>query len=121
MAGITVRSFDSPDESRSPDKARVDLLKLGSVNAARFTMEPGWRWSESIKPLVGTDTCGARHVGAAISGRLHVTHSDGSESDIGPGEAYVIEPGHDAWVVGNEPFQGYEFESTTAESYGAGS
>jgi hypothetical protein len=82
-------------------------------------MEPGWRWSECIKPVVGTETCGARHVGAVISGRLHVTHTDGSEMEFEPGDAYVIEPGHDAWVVGDAPFQGYEFESKTAGSYAA--
>jgi len=117
MAGITKKSFDSADETRTPEKTTVDVVKLGSSTAARFTMQPGWKWSECIKPVAGTDSCQAHHVGAALSGKLHVTHSDGSEGDIGAGDAYVIEPGHDAWVVGDAPFVGYEFESKSAETY----
>jgi len=111
------RSFDSPDETRTPDKTRVDVVRLGEVQAARFTMQPGWRWSECVKPVIGTDSCQARHIGAVVSGRMHVVQTDGSESDIGPGEAYVIEPGHDAWVVGDDTFVGYEFDSQTARTY----
>jgi hypothetical protein len=117
MSGITKKSFDSPDESRTPAKTKVEVVDLGSVKAARMTLQPGWRWSECIKPVAGTDSCQARHVGAVLSGQLHLTHNDGTEFDLGPGDAYVIEPGHDAWVVGSEPFQGFEFESTTAGTY----
>jgi hypothetical protein len=117
MAGVEKRDFDSPDESRTPEKTRVDVVRVGGTTAARFTMEPGWRWSECVKPVAGTDSCQARHVGATVSGRMHVVQDDGSESEIGPGEAYIIDPGHDAWVVGDEPFVGYEFESRTAETY----
>ena len=94
---------------------RVEVVRLGSQTAARFTFQPGWRWSEAIKPVVGTDSCQVRHVGAIVSGRLHVVHADGSEGDADPGDAYVIEPGHDAWVVGNEPVVALEFEG--AETY----
>jgi hypothetical protein len=118
MAGLTTRSFDAPDETRSPQKTRVEVVTLGTAKAARFTFEPGWRWSECIKPVAKTDSCRARHVGANAGGRLHVMHDDGSEGEIGPGDAYVIEPGHDAWVVGNEPVVLLEFES--AETYAKG-
>lgn len=122
MVGVTAKDFSSPDEVRAPHKTKVEAVDLGNgVKAARFTMEPGWRWSECIKPVVGTDSCQARHVGAVIGGRLHVTHADGSDLEIGPGEAYRIEPGHDAWVVGDEPFTAYEFEATTASTYAEGS
>jgi hypothetical protein len=114
---MITKSFDSPDETRTPDKTQVDVLRLGDVQAARFTMQPGWRWSECIKPVVGTDSCQNRHVGAIISGRMHVVQDDGTEMEAGAGEAYVIEPGHDAWVVGDEVFVGYEFESKTAATY----
>jgi hypothetical protein len=117
MAGITKKSFDSPDETRKPDKTTVEVVDLGPVKAGRFTMQPGWKWSECIKPVVGTDSCQARHVGAVISGRLTVKHEDGTEFEVGPGDAYLIEPGHDAWVQGNEAFVGYEFESKTADTY----
>jgi hypothetical protein len=118
MAGVESRDFDSPDEQRTPDKTQVDVVRLGGGNTAgRFTFEPGWKWSECIKPVAGTDTCQARHLGVAQSGRMHVVHEDGTEVDIGPGEAYVIEPGHDAWVIGDERFVGFEFESQAAEDY----
>lgn len=117
MAALTIGNFDSPDEVRSPNKTRVDVVDLGSTKAARLTAEPGWRWSECIKPVVGTDSCRARHVGVVVSGRMHVVHDDGSEGDLAPGDVYVIEPGHDAWVVGDEAMVGYEFESSTAESF----
>ena len=117
MAGIASKSFASPDETRAPDKTKVEVVDLGGVKAARMTLQPGWRWSECIKPVAGTDSCQARHVGTVVSGRIHVKHDDGTEAEMGPGDAYIIEPGHDAWIVGNEPLVGFEFESTTASSY----
>jgi hypothetical protein len=117
MASLTAKSFDSPDESRTPDKTKMDVVDLGGAKAARLTAQPGWRWSECIKPVVGGDSCQTRHVGVVASGALHIAHSDGTELDVGPGDAYLIEPGHDAWVVGDEAFVGYEFESTTAATY----
>jgi len=117
MAGLEVRDFSAPDETRAPDKTKVEVVDLGGVKAARMTLQPGWRWSECIKPVAGTDSCQARHVGTVVSGRIHVKHDDGTEAEMGPGDAYVIEPGHDAWIVGNEPLVGFEFESTTASSY----
>lgn len=117
MAGITKLDFDSPDEVRTPENARVEAVMAGNTKVGRLTAQPGWKWSDSVKPIVGTDSCEATHVGYAASGTLHVVHNDGTEADIGAGEAYVIEPGHDAWVVGNEPFVGYEFEASTVESF----
>src|SRR3989337_194014 len=94
-----VRSFDQPDETRTPDKTTIRVVPLGGLTAARLTFQPGWRWSECIKPVVGTELCQARHVGTIASGRLHVVHEDGSETEAGPGGGYVIEHGHDAWVL----------------------
>src|ERR1700749_790639 len=98
MAGVQTRSFDSPDETRSPDKTRIDVVRMGGTTAGRLTLEPGWKWSECVKPVAGTETCQARHVGLVQSGRMLVAHDDGTELEIGAGDAYVIEPGHDAWV-----------------------
>ena len=120
MAGVESRAFDSPEETRTPDKTRVEIVRIGGTTAARMTLEPGWRWSECIKPLAGTDSCQLRHVGTVLSGRMHVTHDDGTELEIGPGQAYVIEPGHDAHVVGDEPVVGFEFESASAEEFARG-
>jgi len=117
MAGITARAFDTPDEVRSPDKTKVEVVDLDGIKAARLTVQPGWRWSECIKPVVGGDSCQAHHVGVIVSGTMHVRHDDGTETDTATGTAYVIEPGHDAWVVGDEPVVAYEFDSSTAQSF----
>ena len=98
---VTVTKFEakshgSPDEVRTPN---------------RFTFEPGWRWSECIKPVVKTDQCQNSHVGYAVSGRITVRLKDGTEKTIVPGESYTIPPGHDAWVEGNQPFVGIEVMS----------
>ena len=118
MAGITVGSFDAADEVRTPDKTKVEVVDLGGVKAARLTAQPGWKWSECIKPVAGTDSCQAHHVGVIISGTMHVVHEDGTEGDATAGQAYVIEPGHDAWVVGDEPVVGFEFDSAAAQTFG---
>jgi hypothetical protein len=117
MAGVTTKHFDNPDETRSPDKTQMAILDLAGVKAARLNFQPGWRWSECIKPVVGTDSCQAHHVGVLISGTMHVVHDDGTEIDIPAGHGYVIEPGHDAWVVGDTAVVGFEFDSSTAGSY----
>ena len=111
MAGIESRSFDQPDETRTPDKTQVDVVRLGDAEVGRFTFRPGWRWSECIKPVVGTDSCQVDHIGYALSGSITVEHQDGTRLTISPGEAYRIAPGHDAWVDGDEDFVGFEFKS----------
>jgi len=117
MPGVETLNFDSPEETRTPEKTRVDVVRAGNTTAARMVLEPGWVWSECVKPVAGTDSCQARHVGFVQSGTLHVTHEDGSEADLTVGDAYVIEPGHDARVVGDEQFVAYEFEPRAAEEY----
>ena len=102
MAGVEARNFDSPDETRAPDKTKAEIVRMGGTTVARFTLQPGWRWSECIKPIVGTEKCQIHHVGVVQSGRMHVEHEDGSEAEITAGQTYVIEPGHDAWIVGDE-------------------
>ena len=111
MSGISNRSFDQPDETRTPDKTRVDVVRIGDAEVGRFTFEPGWRWSECIKPVAGTESCQTDHVGYLESGQLAVTHEDGSSATIVAGEAYRISPGHEAWVEGDKPVVAYEFKS----------
>jgi hypothetical protein len=120
MASVESKSLDTPDETRTPDKTMVSVVHLGSATVARLQVEPGWRWSECIKPVVGGESCQAAHLGYVVSGRLHIVSDDGAELDLGPGDAYRLEPGHDAWVVGDEPVVGLEFESQTAETYAKG-
>jgi len=117
MAGLTVKSFETPDETRTPDKTKVDVVDLAGVKAARVAFQPGWRWSECIKPVAGTDSCQVHHVGVVVSGTIHIVHDDGTEGDASAGDAYIIEPGHDAWVVGDEPVVGFEFDSSAAQTY----
>jgi hypothetical protein len=117
MAGVEKKSFDSPDEVRTPDKTKVSLVNLGDTAVGRAVFQPGWRWSECIKPMVGGDSCQATHLGVLISGRMAIVHDDGTEMEMGPGEPYRILPGHDGWVVGDEPAVAYEFNSTTATNF----
>jgi hypothetical protein len=117
MTSINAKSFDTPDETRTPDKTKVEVVDLGGPKAARVTAQPGWRWSECIGPVVGGNSCQSHHLGVVVGGRLHVVHDDGAEAEVGAGEAYKIQPGHDAWVVGDEPFITYEFDTTAAETY----
>ena len=121
MAGLEVRDFSAPDETRAPDKTKVEIVRMGGTTASRMSLQPGWRWSECIKPVAGTDSCQVHHVGVIQSGTMHVAHDDGTEQEIKAGQAYVIEPGHDAWVVGDEPVTAYEFDSRAAEEYAKGS
>jgi len=118
MAGIETGNFDSPSETRTPPKTKVDMVKMGAMNVARTTMEPGWKWSEHIKPTVNTDSCQKHHIGVVQSGKMHVKHDDGAETELAPGNAYVIEPGHDAWVVGDAPFVAFEFDPSAAKTFG---
>ena len=102
--------FSAPDETRTPDKTKVEIVNLGTATIGRYTFQPGWRWSECIKPVAGTDSCQVDHIGYVISGRLHVVHDDGTETDLRAGDVYRIAPGHDAWVVGDQPAVTVEFQ-----------
>lgn len=113
---VTVKKFEAkshsaPDELRSPNKTRVEVVRLDGFTFGRFNFEPGWRWSECIKPVVKTDSCQVSHAGYAVSGRLTVRMNDGTEKLIAAGESYTIPPGHDAWVDGQERFVGIEVMS----------
>ena len=105
------KNFDQAEETRTFDNGHVDLVEIAGSKVGRATFEPGWRWSEAVKPIVGTDSCQVAHVGYVISGHLHVVMDDGTELDLKEGDAYEIAPGHDAWVEGAETFTGVEFES----------
>jgi hypothetical protein len=97
------KSFDSPEERRSfVANGQVELVNLTSGPVGMGTFEPGWRWSNDVKPIVGTDSCKVRHIGYVISGRMKVVGDDGSEIEVGPGDVFDMQPGHDAWTVGDE-------------------
>jgi hypothetical protein len=110
MATLEHRDFSAPDETRRPDKTTVELVNIAGGQIGRYTFQPGWKWSDCIKPVVGTDSCQVEHVGYCISGKIHVSYADGTEGDIAGGEVYRIGPGHDAWVDGDEQFVSVEFQ-----------
>ncbi len=107
---LVAKSLDAPDETR-PYAAHgsMAVVQLGETTAGKGTFEPGWRWSNDVKPIAGTDSCQAHHTLYIVSGRMHVVMDDGSEVDIGPGDAAVIPAGHDAWTVGDEACVAIDF------------
>jgi len=111
MSMLEKKSFSAPDETRSLTKTKVEVVTLGDMTAMKTTFEPGWRWSEHVRPKAGTQSCQAFHFGYVLSGRQHVVMDDGTEAEFGPGDVVVVPPGHDAWVVGDEPYVGLDFQS----------
>jgi hypothetical protein len=103
MASLDKVNISSPQESR-PFQAhgRIDVVTLGDFTLGRAVFEPGWQWSKDVKPIAGTDSCQARHTGMCVSGQMTVRSNDGSEITLGPGDVFVMSPGHDAWTVGSE-------------------
>ena len=117
MAG-EVKNFDSPDETRPFEgKGQAEILNVGGKAIGKGVFEPGWKWSENVKPIAQTDSCQAHHVGHCVAGSLHVVTDEGSEFDIGVGDAYEILPGHEAWVVGDATYSALEFQSETADKF----
>ena len=102
MAAVHKKSLDAPDETRTFGKGKAEVVNVGGASIFRLHYEPGWKWSEHIKPVAKTDRCEVRHVGVMIQGRLKVVGRDGSEGELKAGDAFVVPPGHDAWTVGNE-------------------
>ncbi|MHC6228727.1 cupin domain-containing protein [Pseudarthrobacter sp. AG30] len=116
MPAITVKdletkSFNDADEKRRPPKTQVDVVNIGGATLGRLTFEPGWRWSETVKTVVHTDSCQNNHLGFCTAGTLTVQLDDGTRTTIHAGDAYSIPAGHDAWVENDETFVGYEVMS----------
>lgn len=109
MPRLQRKSFDVPDQVQQFAHGRVEVIELDETAIGRIAYEPGWRWSVDVGPLVGTAICHARHLGVVTSGRLHLLLDDGTDFEIGPGDAYEIPPAHDGWVVGDETFETTEF------------
>ncbi|MDT7788558.1 MAG: hypothetical protein QOF58_6977 [Pseudonocardiales bacterium] len=105
MSGLLVKSFDKPEETRPFEQGmgQLELLNLDSGPVGRAVFQPGWRWSEHVKPIAQTDSCMVAHKGYCVSGRMQIVMDDGQQEEIGPGDFMMAEPGHDAWVVGDEP------------------
>jgi quercetin dioxygenase-like cupin family protein len=105
MSSLVRKSLDTPDETRpfEADAGQLELVNTEQGAIGRATFQPGWRWSEHVKPIAKTDSCQASHVGYFLSGRMKVVMDDGEEMEYGPGDYASMAPGHDAWIIGDEP------------------
>jgi hypothetical protein len=109
MHGITIMRFDDPDDRREFPLGRLDVLEAEGLTLGRAEYEPGWRWSEHVGAGVGQTMCQTPHVGLVLEGRNRVVMSDGTTVDLGPGDVFVIGPGHDSWVLGDERYVSIHF------------
>jgi quercetin dioxygenase-like cupin family protein len=105
MAKMVKKSLDAAEEVRQfqDGKGQLELVDLANGGVGRATFQPGWQWSKHVKPMAKTDSCQSAHLGYYVSGRMKVVMDDGQEEEFGPGDYAVIPPGHDAWIVGDEP------------------
>ena len=101
---LTLIPFDQPAEVREFDKGRFELYRVGPMTLGRATYEPGWRWSEHVGAATGDAMCEVEHVGLVLSGQAAVGMADGTERVMREGEFFYVPPGHDSWVVGDEPY-----------------
>ena len=104
MSGIEIRRFEQPDETRTFEHGSFELVTIGGVAIGRASYEPGWVWSEHVGKPAGEELCQVEHVGLVVSGRAAVKMTDGTEGLLTPGDLFSIAPGHDSWVIGNEPY-----------------
>jgi quercetin dioxygenase-like cupin family protein len=118
MPGIVVRRFESPDEQREFEHGSFELVSLGGVTVGHARYEPGWKWSEHVGPIAGTASCQVEHVGMVVSGRAAIAMDDGETIEVEPGDLFHVPPGHDSWVVGDEPYVSLHFLG--ADTYAAG-
>jgi mannose-6-phosphate isomerase-like protein (cupin superfamily) len=108
MMQLVLRRLEEPDEVREFEKGRFELVRLGPLTVGRATYEPGWRWSEHVGDSPDA-RCQVEHVGLVVSGRAAVLMDDGTEAVMGPGDCFHVPPGHDSWVVGDEPYVSLHF------------
>ncbi|MFE7233704.1 cupin domain-containing protein [Streptomyces sp. NPDC002405] len=114
---LEVKTVEKPDERRDFPRGHLEAVHLTGLDFAVATFEPGWRWSESVGPIAGTRSCLVHHNSYVVQGRMHLAMDDGSEAEVGPGDAFVCSPGHDAWVVGDEQVVLYDFAGPMAQRY----
>ena len=110
MSEAFKKRFEQPDETRNVDKATVEVVNLGGAAAMRGTFQPGWKWSECVKPVVGTESCEVEHLGYVVSGSMVCRMDDGTEHTFTAGDAAYIPSGHDAWIPGDEPCVFLDFQ-----------
>lgn len=106
---VDLKRFDSPDEVRTFEKGRFEIVRIGGITIGRASYEPGWRWSTHVGAALGRKSCEVEHVGLVLSGQATAAMDDGSMSILKPGDLFYITPGHDSWVVGDEPYVSLHF------------
>ena len=114
MSPTITKRFDSPDEVRTFEKGKLELVRLANMTIGRASYEPGWKWSVHVKPLSGTSSCQVEHVGIVLRGRCMVAMDDGTQYELKAGDAFHVPPGHDSWVVGDEPYVSLHFMGADA-------
>lgn len=118
MLDVILKRFDAPDEVRVFEKGRFELVKVGGMTIGRASYQPGWKWSVHVGAATGAKSCQVEHVGMVISGCATAAMDDGRVIEMKAGDVFYIAPGHDSWVVGDEPYVSLHFLG--AESYAAG-
>jgi len=106
---IELKRFDAPDEVRAFEKGRLELVTVAGQTFGRASYQPGWKWSEHVRPTAGTKSCQVEHVVLVLAGRCAVQMDDGTERILEPGDFAYVPPGHDSWVVGDEPYVSLHF------------
>lgn len=104
MNDVVLKRFETPDEVRQFEKGRFELVHIGGMTLGRATYEPGWTWSDHVGPAAGTASCKVEHVGVVLQGQAMVKMDDGREYVLKAGDSFYVGPGHDSWVVGDEPY-----------------
>jgi 2-hydroxychromene-2-carboxylate isomerase len=106
---VTLKRFEQPHEVRTFEKGKFEIVRVGGMTIGRATYEPGWRWSLHVGPAIGASSCPVEHVGIVISGRATAAMDDGTITEMRPGDLFHFAPGHDSWVVGDEPYVSLHF------------
>ena len=109
MLDVILKRFDEPDETRTFSKGRFDLVRIGGITIGRASYEPGWKWSVDVGAATGTQFCTVEHVGLVVSGKAVAAMQDGRIIEMKAGDLFYIAPGHDSWVVGDEPYVSLHF------------
>jgi quercetin dioxygenase-like cupin family protein len=109
MYTLDLKRFDAPDEVRVFEKGKFELLHLGGMTIGRATYEPGWRWSEHVGKAIGKKSCDVEHVGMVLSGCATAAMDNGNVKEMCAGDLFYIAPGHDSWVVGEQPYVSLHF------------
>ena len=110
MLEVILKRFETPDETRVFEKGKLEIVRIGGMTIGRASYEPGWRWSEHVSPIAGTQLCEVEHVGMVLSGRAMAAMKDGTEVELTAGSLFYVPPvAHDSWVIGNEPYVSLHF------------